>query len=811
MGDAAGKGERAEPGGDIVAREREPQLNRKQAAHIQVTGVVQGVGFRPFVYGLANRLALKGWVRNTSAGVEIEVEGTPDALATFTRLLQHEAPPLARVQSVATCPISNGSFTTFEIRASQSLAGAFQSISPDIAVCDNCRRELFDPADRRFRYPFINCTHCGPRYTIIRDIPYDRPATTMAHFAMCPACRSEYQDPANRRFHAQPIACPSCGPRVWLESVSQPCLGSSGDERCGYPALVDDAAIQAARRHLQEGNIVAVKGLGGFHLACDASNKQAISLLRKRKRREAKPLAVMMWDSDTVARQCRLQPDQKQVLESREHPIVILERCSRSSLPEDLAPGQNTLGVMLPYTPLHLLLLEPGPGFPEALVMTSGNAPGEPIAMDNEEALQQLAPLADAFLFHDRSIHVRCDDSVVHLIHRPVGTGEMAQMMLRRARGFAPGSLNLPLATPPMLATGAELKNSFCLARERLAFLSQHIGDMEEYKTLHSFEENVRHLEHLFRIQPEAIAYDLHPDYMATRYAMDRANKAGVPAIGVQHHHAHITSCMVDNDHPGDRPVIGVSFDGTGYGDDGTVWGGELLLSDYQGYQRLGHLDCVRLPGGDLAIREPWRMALAWLLKANLPWEMDLPPVAHHGQETTPLKAVGHQLATGLNAPFTSSMGRLFDAVASLVGVRQRVNYEAQAAIELEAQADPDEPGFYTFECNEGVFDARPVIAAIVDDLRAAVSTRRISARFHNGVANLVLAICRQARRQHGVNEVALSGGVWQNTRLLISTVALLVQDDFQLLLQREVPANDGGLALGQIAVAAHRIMDGRV
>jgi hydrogenase maturation protein HypF len=776
----------------------------KQGAHIQVTGVVQGVGFRPFVYGLAQKLALKGWVRNTSAGVEIEVEGAPESVARFAHLVQFDAPPLARVESLTMAPISNGSFATFEIRDSQPIVGAFQPISADIGTCGDCLRELFDPADRRFRYPFINCTHCGPRFTIIKDIPYDRAATTMATFAMCAECSREYHDPSNRRFHAQPIACPSCGPQVWLEITSEPGRGMAD-------SLVREAAIQAARQLLREGKIVAVKGLGGFHLACDATNSEAIAQLRRRKFRDEKPLAVMMWNSAAVARQCDLQADHKALLESKERPIVILDRSPRCSLPAELAPGQDTLGVMLPYAPLHYLLLEPEAGYPQALVLTSGNARGEPLAATNDEARRHLAALADAHLYHDRGIHARCDDSVVRILPRQTGSDRMARLQLRRARGYAPYPLTLPREAPPLLATGAELKNAFCLTRGRFAFLSQHIGDMDEYRTLCSFEQSVAHLEHLFRIQPEAIACDLHPDYQATRYALGRANLEKLPLLGVQHHHAHVASCLVDNHHPGDRPVIGVAFDGTGYGDDGTIWGGEFLLADYLGYQRLYHLLGVPLPGGDSAIKEPWRFALAWLHKADIAWEKDLPPVAWHDHEFTPLQAVRHQLMSGLNAPLTSSMGRLFDAVASLTGVRQRVNYEAQAAIELEALADPDESAYYALDLNDAVIDARPVFTAIVEDLRASVPVSRISARFHNGVARLVLETCRLVRSEYGVNEVALSGGVWQNMRLLTSSLKMLRQDGFDVLLQRDVPANDGGVALGQAATAACRLMDGRV
>jgi hydrogenase maturation protein HypF len=757
---------------------------------IHISGVVQGVGFRPFVYGLAQRYGLCGWVRNTSAGVDIEVDGAPEMLAAFARALQAEAPPLARIDEVVVRPGAANGFTTFEIVASQPVAGAFQPVSPDVSVCADCRRELFDPQDRRYRYPFINCTHCGPRFTIIRDIPYDRAQTTMAPFAMCQACRREYDDPLDRRFHAQPVACPACGPHVWLES------GSSEERPRG------EAAIQATRRLLQAGKIVAIKGLGGFHLACDATNGAAVAELRRRKLRVEKPFALMMGDATAVAGACHLSHSEKALLEAQARPIVILERKEDTAVVEAVAPRQQTLGVMLPYTPLHLLLLEPGDGLPEVLVMTSGNMSEEPIAYSNEEARRRLATLADAFLCHDRDIHVRCDDSVVRVV------GSTLQPM-RRSRGYAPFPVKLAWKAPPILATGAELKNTFCLTRDDYAFLSHHIGDMENYETLRSFEEGVAHFERLFRSRPEILAYDLHPDYLASRYAQDRAEREGLAAVGVQHHHAHIAACLAEQQHAGDRPVIGVAFDGTGYGDDGAVWGGEFLVADYAGYQRVAHLAYVPLPGGDKAVKEPWRMALAYLSQAGVAWEADLPPL----QADIPAGAaevVRRQLQTGLNAPPTSSMGRLFDAVAALAGVRQRVGYEAQAAIELEAMVDAREEAAYPFALDESHpsaagISAAPLIRAVVADLRRDVSLATIAGRFHNGVAQMVADTCGRLRNRYQLNEVALSGGVWQNVTLLARTRTLLEEQGFTLYTHSLVPANDGGLALGQAIVAARR------
>ena len=765
-------------------------------ASIHITGIVQGVGFRPFVYGLATRLALTGWVRNTSAGVDISVDGTRDSLECFLRALRDETPPLARIDEFQVIQKQPNGFSSFEIVHSQAIPEAFQPISPDVSICPDCLRELFDPNDRRYRYPFINCTNCGPRFTIIQDIPYDRPKTTMAPFEMCPACAAEYHDPLDRRFHAQPVACPDCGPQVWLETD-------------GSPEQKAENAILETRLLLAQGKIVAVKGLGGFHLACDATNLEAVSELRHRKLRVDKPFALMLPDLETVEKHCALKDTERELLLSRERPIVILEKRPNSPIVAEVAPGQSTLGVMLPYTPLHYLLLERQPGYPEALVMTSGNLSEEPIATDNSEARERLASLADAFLMHNREIHTRCDDSVMRVLNpSQISSNRHHTSMypLRRARGYAPFPIRLPWKLTSILATGAELKNTFCLTRDHYAFLSHHIGDLENYETLRSFEEGVVHFERLFRVKPEAIAYDLHPNYLSTRYGLTRAEREGLPAVGVQHHHAHIAACMAENGFEGNKPVIGVAFDGTGYGDDGAIWGGEILLSDYAQYQRVYHLAYVPLPGGDKAIREPWRMALAWLEHAGLEWAEDLPPVR---QDPLELSVLRHQLQSGLNAPPTSSMGRLFDAISALAGVRQQVNYEAQAAIELEALADPDEVGVYPLEISDEVIDPTPLIQAAVMDLRRGLPVGKIAARFHNGLAGMVLQVCQRLRAHFGVTEVVLSGGVWQNMTLLTRAEALLGRAGFAVYVHRQVPANDGGLALGQ-AIIADRIVKER-
>ncbi len=760
---------------------------------IHISGVVQGVGFRPFVYALAARYGLAGWVCNTSAGVDIEVDGPVEQLDRFVAALSREAPPLARIDSIEASDTAPNGFTSFEIRHSVARPDDFMPISPDIALCDDCRRELFDPADRRYRYPFINCTNCGPRFTIIKDIPYDRPLTTMADFVMCEDCAKEYADPLNRRFHAQPVACPKCGPKVWLVDKNSGKQGESTLKRAG------ESAIEEARERLARGQIVAIKGLGGFHLACDATNDAAVKTLRERKGRVDKPFALMAASVEAIESFCEVSAEERALLESKERPIVLLRRKADSPVSVHVAPGQSTLGVMLPYTPLHELLFagrerHPSARVPHPLVMTSGNLSEEPIATDNAEALERLFTLADAFLLHDRDIHTRCDDSVARVF-------EGRELPIRRSRGYAPYPVKLPFDAPPILAVGGELKNTFCVTREAYAFLSHHIGDLENYETLQSFEGGVEYFERLFRIRPEIIAYDLHPNYLATRYALRRAEKQGLRAVGVQHHHAHLAACLAENGLSGDRPVIGVAFDGTGYGDDGAIWGGEFLLADYHGYERAAHLEYVPLPGGDAATRHVYRIALSYLRQAGIAWTLDLPCT----EAANPIEqaAIARQIEIGKNAPLTSSMGRLFDAVASICGVRQQVNYEGQAAIEFEALCDPAEESAYDFALQDGFIGTTPVIRAVVRDVQQRVPVPAIAARFHTGLAQAVRSVCETIRRDRGLNEVALSGGVWQNVTLLRKTLDLLRAADFTVYTHRLVPPNDGGLALGQAAIAA--------
>jgi hydrogenase maturation protein HypF len=768
-----------------------------RSATIHITGIVQGVGFRPFVYGLAARFGLNGWVRNTSAGVDIEVDGTADALESFIHALKNELPPLARIDTFEVKFGPSRGEAGFRIIQSEAVAGAFQPISPDVSICPDCLKELFDPTNRRYRYPFINCTNCGPRFTIITDIPYDRPNTTMSSFEMCPDCASEYADPLDRRFHAQPVACPVCGPQVWLED----------SDGCRLTERED--AILAAQKLLSNGKILAIKGLGGFHLACDATNTESVAELRRRKLRVEKPFALMMPDLATVEQHCFTSEADRLLLESHQRPIVLLRRKPYSSIAEAVAPRQDNLAVMLPYTPIHYLLFAAEGATQQSkpnariLVMTSGNLSEEPIAIGNDEARQRLASLADAFLMHNRDIRTRCDDSVARIIKEP--ENKPSVYFLRRSRGYAPDPILLSLEQAPILATGPELKNTFCLTRERYAFLSQHIGDMENYETLRSFEDGIGYYERLFRIQPEAIACDLHPDYLSSRYAVQRSQQYNLPIFRIQHHHAHIAACMADNGLDGRNPVIGLAFDGTGYGEDGAIWGGEFLVADFAGYQRPYHLAYFPLPGGDASIKRPARTALALLWSLGMEWEDRLGPVKDLCFEER--QALRIQLERGLNTPMTSSMGRLFDAVAALIGVRQKVNYEAQAAMEFEAALDPSESGVYPIEYQDGIVETGALLRSLLADIYSDISIPVISARFHNGLANLSYQVCAEIRNKTGINEVALSGGVWQNMALLERVIRTLREDGFVVYFHRRVPANDGGLSLGQALVGASRFV----
>jgi hydrogenase maturation protein HypF len=756
-----------------------------------VRGLVQGVGFRPFVHALATELGLAGSVRNDTGGVVIEVEGPAAGLDRFAHRLRTDAPPLAQIADVAATDLPPTGASGFVIDHSRSSGGGRTAAAPDVATCADCLRELVAPTDRRYRHPFITCTNCGPRFTIITDLPYDRPVTTMARFPMCADCAREYADPADRRFHAQPIACPACGPRLEF-------LGPAGRRVTGEDALA------AARGLLADGGVVAVKGLGGYHLACAATDEHAVATLRRRKRRGDKPFAVMVADLAAARDMAEIDDLEAALLTGPARPIVLVARRAdvRAPVAAAVAPGNPDLGLLLPYTPVHHLLLglpgdPPGPG---PLVMTSGNLGGEPIAFDDADALERLAPLVDGWLRHDRPIHVPCDDSVVRVV-------DGAELPVRRSRGHAPLPVALPVEVPPTLAVGADLKNTCGLGSGRSAWLSGHIGDMDDLATLTAFATAERHLEHLTGVTPRYLVADAHPGYRSRAWAERHAE--GRPLTTVQHHHAHVASAMAEHGLDGSRPVVGISFDGTGYGTDGAVWGGEVLVADYAGFRRFAHLAYVQLPGGDAAVRRPYRMALAHIRAAGVAWEDDLPPVAACPQAERDVLA--HQLDSGLGCTPTSSMGRLFDAVSALLGIRQVVDFEAQAAIELENRSRGASPGdrAYAFAVQDRapgeplIADPAPVIRAVVADLRAGVPAGTAGARFHAAVEALVLVLAGRARRELGLRDVALTGGVFQNALLLASTSRALRDAGFTVLRHRQVPPGDGGLALGQLLVAA--------
>jgi hydrogenase maturation protein HypF len=738
---------------------------------LRVSGIVQGVGFRPFVYGLATSAGLGGFVGNDTDGVFIEIEGHPAVLDRFASDIDALAPPAARVQRVESEPIPATGDRSFSIVASHHATTGTALVSPDLRTCDDCLAELRDPGDRRHAYPFINCTNCGPRFTITERTPYDRPDTTMRPFPMCDRCLAEYEDPADRRFHAQPNACPACGP--FVRSV---------------PEAADP--IGDSRRRVAAGEIVAVKGLGGFHLACDATSDHAVAVLRERKGRIDKPFAVMVADLATAAAIAYFDDDEARLLASRERPIVLLAKRGGAGLSDAVAPGNGHIGVMLPYTPLHDLLLAPG----DVWVMTSGNLAEEPIVTGNDEALDRLSGLADAYLLHNRDIYVPCDDSVVRIL-------DGAEYPIRRSRGYAPFPVPLPFETPPILATGGELKATFCLAAGHEGFMSQHIGDMENLETLDAFSRSVDHFIELFRIEPEVIAADLHPGYLSTRWA----ERHPLPVVKVQHHHAHIASVMAE--HGINEPVIGFSFDGTGYGTDGTIWGGEILVADYEQFDRVGHLAPVPLAGGNAAVRHPARMALAHLQAAGIPWSEDLAPVLHYTDGERRL--IETQIEQAIHTVPTTSMGRLFDAAAAIAGVRQTASYEAQAAIEFEALVHRTEGCSYEFAIADAgemiVLDPGPVLAAMVDDLRDAVATGVIAARFHAAVATMIVEAAERIRSRTGIATVGMSGGVFQNVTVTHAAAIALGEKGFSVLTHRLVPPNDGGLALGQAVIAATR------
>lgn len=755
---------------------------------IDIRGIVQGVGFRPFVFNLARQFGITGWVLNDSFGVTIEAQGESTPLKNFLERLKNDPPVLAQITDFAVKDIQPRSDREFVILESRRQAAKFTLISPDISVCDDCLRELFDPTDRRYRYPFINCTNCGPRFTIIRDIPYDRPQTTMAVFPLCKDCLREYRDPTNRRFHAQPNACPVCGPRLRLTD-------ESGNRMEG------DALLHCIN-FLKEGKIVAVKGLGGFHLAVDATNEEAVRRLRARKHRYEKPLAMMSETVEIIETFAQVHPEEREILESPQRPICLLKKRHPSPIAPSVSPDNDYFGVMLPYTPLHYLLMREGQF--TALVMTSGNLSEEPIVYDNKEALQRLHGIADYFLMHNRDIYQRADDSVVRVMGGRIS-------YIRRSRGFVPQPVIIREDLPSVLAVGGELKNTLCLNKERFFFLSQHIGDLENAETLEFFEQSVNHLQKILEIEPQAIAYDLHPEYLSTKWALSQDE---LPLIGIQHHHAHIAAAMAENGLTG--RVIGFSLDGTGYGPDGTIWGGEILLADELDFIRAAHFSHVSMPGGEKAIKEPWRMAFSYCLAAGI--EIDIQRFFPDVSEEE-ANLVRRLIERKINTPLTSSCGRLFDAVAALGGLRHRVGYEGQAAMQLEARLDLSEISLprqaYQFVLrereNRWEIDWRPLFTQLMEDVNKKADQGIISWKFHNGLVNVLTEVALRLREQNRIQRVVLSGGCFQNRFLTEELIRKLTENNFRVYYHTAVPPNDGGLALGQAYIASYRIKAGKL
>ncbi len=754
----------------------------EQLLKISVGGVVQGVGFRPFIYQLAKKHNLRGWVLNTSGSVEIEVEGGKNDLDEFLVELRQDHPPQAHISSLTFTDHRPVGHKQFEIHKSLSQAGKYQLISPDLSTCGDCLKDFTDSKNRRYRYPFTNCTNCGPRFTIIEDIPYDRPLTTMKKFKMCPECQAEYGDPTDRRFHAQPNACPVCGPSLTLTDAA-------GNK------IASQDVIATVSKLLKEGAIVAIRGLGGYLLACDAQSDPVVKRLRQRKKRPGKPFAIMLSSLDRVREHCHLSAEEEKLLTSPPSPIVLLPWKPSSSISKLVAPSLKYLGVMLPYTPLHHILMR-DTDLP--LVMTSGNLSEEPIARDNDEAIKRLTGIADYFLMHNRDIHSRYDDSVTMV-------AEGKPVILRRARGYAPYPIQLPFKARQVLGCGAEEKNTFCLTREKDAFVSQHIGDMENAETLEHFENTIALYEKMFRIKPEVLAADMHPDYLATKWAQARAEQEKLPLVTVQHHHAHSVSCMVENGVT--EPVIGVAFDGTGYGTDGHIWGGEFMTADYQGFKRRGHLEYLPLPGGAAAIKKPYRTAIGYLytLLGEEVLTEGLPCLDR--VDKIELELIKQQIDKKINSPLNSSCGRLFDAVAALSGVCGVINYDAQAAIELEmAASDERVEGAYPFTVTLNddmrIIGLKELLAAIVSELKAGVPIAKISAKFHNTISQIIVKMCSELAEESGLKTVALSGGCFQNRRLLKQVTDELKRSRLKVITHHKVPCNDGGISLGQAVIA---------
>ena len=753
------------------------------AKKLEVNGIVQGVGFRPFVYQLANRYQVKGEVANTSSGVSIHIEGRPENVESFCRNLSEKGPPLAHITEVTIQSAPLKPYDRFYIAESVRNASVSTLISPDISICEDCLYELFHPDDRRFHYPFLNCTNCGPRYTIIEDIPYDRSHTSMKHFRMCKACQEEYDNPENRRFHAQPNACSECGPRVTLYDNSR-------------QKLLTENVIEETIDRLKSGCLVAIKGLGGFHLAADAENDAAVQRLRKRKKREEKPFALMSYGIQDISRYAMVEPEDEQLLLSPQRPIVILEKKEPNSISEAVSPGNKNFGTMLPYTPLHYLLLKGG--F-TALVMTSGNMSEEPIAIENEDAFDRLSEIADYFLIHNRDIYLRSDDSIV--IHTAGAT-----RMLRRSRGYVPTPVFVRKDVPQILACGAELKNTVCLTKGNKAFLSQHIGDLENLSAYDFFCTTIDHMKRILDMEPEIVAHDAHPGYLSTQYALALQH---MDQFSIQHHHAHIVSCMAENLLQG--PLIGLSFDGTGYGADGNIWGGEVFVADEKNFTRKAHMAYVPMPGSTAAIKEPWRMAISYLYDALGDSFLDFSLPVTRDMSGKNINVILEMITKSVNSPKTSSLGRLFDGVSSLIGIRHTVRHEGQAAMELEMVAAEGNGGVYEYEWTREeshVISPRPIIRGVVQDLLEGVRLPRISARFHRTLIHLFSQLCVTIRAETGLNRVAMSGGVFQNEILLNGLIRNLEDNKFQVYSHQLVPTNDGGISLGQAVIAAAHAME---
>jgi hydrogenase maturation protein HypF len=744
-----------------------------KAKKVYIEGIVQGVGFRPFIFKLANELGLKGYIYNDTNGVYIEIEGEESLIDEFIKLIPEKAPPLALVERILTEDTQVKGYSEFFIEKSKGGEEKFVLISPDVSTCDDCLMELFDPSDRRFRYPFINCTNCGPRFTIIVDVPYDRPKTTMAVFKMCQECEREYHDPSNRRFHAQPNACPVCGPSLKL-------FDNNLKEICCDDPIKEVAEI------LKDGFIVAIKGLGGYHLACDALNDEAVSELRRRKMRIEKPFAIMIPDVDWLDKICDYNEVELKLLTSIQRPIVLIRKKRNCPIAYEVAPRNSYLGVMLPYTPLHHLLMRE---INLPLVMTSGNLTEEPIAYKDDDAFERLGKIADFFLVHNREIHMRCDDSVSAVIAgKPV--------VLRRSRGYVPYPVKLQFeAKKQVLAVGGHLKNTFCFLKGRYAFLSHHIGDLENWATLKSLIEGVEHFKKLFDLKPEVLAYDMHPEYLSTKFALELDVEVKVP---VQHHHAHVASCMAENGLSG--PVIGIAFDGTGYGTDGKIWGGEFLVAQMSKFERFAHFDYVPLPGGEVAIKEPWRMALSYLMYSfgDDFQSIQIPFVKFLNENWSKVKILLKMIDRGINSPMTSAVGRLFDAVSAICSVRLRVNYEAQAAMEFQMLADEDESGVYEFEIIDSMkpwrISFKQGIREIVHDIESGIDVSKIAGKFHNTIARIVCEVAKKMKSESGINDVVLSGGVFQNALLVNKTMIELEKAGFKVYTHSKVPPNDGGV-----------------